>query len=147
MPPLTEEGERCAPRATWPCIDEPPKSAGRSRSASLPSAVKGRAWRHRLLRAPGMSNLVAPRPSLKLSGMLDEPLGSPLPSTPFSLVTIPLTVNNQLLDEPDALFLSTNKCTTPGLRLQHLRQFPLMGIKCLPQLLQGFSGCKLSQLL
>jgi len=63
MPPLTEEGERCAPRATWSCIDEPLKSPGRSRSASLPSSVKGRFSRHRLLRAPGMSHMVAPRPS------------------------------------------------------------------------------------
>src|SRR6266516_4445887 len=70
MPPLTEEGERFAPRATWSCIDEPPKSAGRSRSASLPSSVKGRAWRHRLLRAPGMSNAAALRPCLKLPGCL-----------------------------------------------------------------------------
>jgi hypothetical protein len=46
---------------------------GRSRSASLVPLVKGRAWRHRLLRAPGMSHLVASRPSLQLSGMLDEP--------------------------------------------------------------------------
>ena len=76
MPPLTEEGERFAPRATWSCIDEPPKSAGRSRSASLPSSVKGRAWRHRLLRAPGMSHMAVPQPSLKLPGMLDEPVGS-----------------------------------------------------------------------
>jgi hypothetical protein len=74
MPPLTEGGERCAPRATCSCIDEPLKSTGRSRSASLPPSVKGRAWRHRLLRAPGMSSMAAPRPSLKLSGMLEEPL-------------------------------------------------------------------------
>ncbi len=46
---------------------------GRSRSASLVPLVKGRAWRHRLLRAPGMSHWVASRPNLKLSGMLDEP--------------------------------------------------------------------------
>src|SRR6266568_7408094 len=39
-------------------------------------SVKGRAWRHRLLRAPGMSNVAATPPSLKLPGMLDEPLGS-----------------------------------------------------------------------
>ena len=52
MPPLTGVGERCAPRATWSCIDEPLKPPGRSRSASLPTPVKGRAWRHRLLRAP-----------------------------------------------------------------------------------------------
>ncbi|WP_201381515.1 hypothetical protein [Ktedonobacter sp. SOSP1-52] len=30
--------------------------------------VKGRAWRHRLLRAPGMSTLVAAPASLKLPG-------------------------------------------------------------------------------
>ena len=76
MPPLTGVGERCAPRATWSCIDEPLKPPGRSRSASLPTPVKGRAWRHRLLRAPGMSNVPATPPSLKLPGMLDEPLGS-----------------------------------------------------------------------
>ncbi len=74
MPPLTEEGER-EPRR------ERHRPPGRSRSASLPSSVKGRAWRHRLLRAPGMSSMVAPRPSLKLPGMLDEPLGSPLSLT------------------------------------------------------------------
>src|SRR6266446_3508903 len=76
MPPLPGVGERCAPRATWSCIDEPRKPAGRSRSASLPTPGKGRAWRHRLLRAAGMSHLAAPRPSLKLPGMLDEPVGS-----------------------------------------------------------------------
>ena len=76
MPPLTGVGERCAPRATWSCIDEPHTSAGRSRSASLPAPVKGRAWRHRLLRAPGMSIVPATPPSLKLPGMLDEPVGS-----------------------------------------------------------------------
>src|SRR5712692_3010136 len=78
MPPLTGVGERFAPRATWSCIDEPLKSPGRSRSASLPNRVKGRAWRHRLLRAPGMSHRIAPPRSLKLPGMLDEPIGSPL---------------------------------------------------------------------
>jgi len=62
MPPWTGVGERCAPRATWSCIDEPRKPAGRSRSASLPTPVQGRAGRHRLLRAPGMSHLAAPRP-------------------------------------------------------------------------------------
>jgi hypothetical protein len=46
---------------------------GRSRSASLAPLVKGRAWRHRLLRAPGMSHVGASRPSLQLSEMLDEP--------------------------------------------------------------------------
>ena len=66
MPPLTGVGERCAPRATWSCIDEPLKPPGRSRSASLPTPVKGRFSRHRLLRAPGMSHMAAPRPSLKL---------------------------------------------------------------------------------
>src|SRR5258708_778629 len=76
MPPLPGVGERCAPRATWSCIDEPRKPAGRSRSASLPTPGKGRAWRHRLLRAAGMSHMAAPRPSLKLPGMLDEPVGS-----------------------------------------------------------------------
>ena len=76
MPPLTGVGERYAPRATWSCIDEPLKSPGRSRSASLPTPVKGRFSRHRLLRAPGMSHMTAPRPSLKLPGMLDEPVGS-----------------------------------------------------------------------
>jgi hypothetical protein len=52
MPPLTGVGERCAPRATWSCIDELLKPPGRSRSASLPTPGKGRAWRHRLLRVP-----------------------------------------------------------------------------------------------
>ena len=73
MPPLTGVGERCAPRATWYCIDEPLQPPGRSRSASLPTPVKGRAGRHRLLRALGMSNVPATPPSLKLPGMLDEP--------------------------------------------------------------------------
>ena len=76
MPPLTGVGERCAPRATWSCIDEPLKSPGRSRSASLPTPVKGRFSRHRLLRAAGMSHMAVPRPSLKLPGLLDEPVGS-----------------------------------------------------------------------
>ncbi len=80
MPPLTGVGERYAPRATWSCIDEPLKPAGRSRSASLPIPVKGQAWRHRLLRAVGMNPMTAPPRSLKLPGMLDEPIGSlPLP--------------------------------------------------------------------
>jgi hypothetical protein len=74
-------GERCTPRATWSCIDEPLKLAGRSRSASLPTPGKGRAGRHRLLREAFMSHLAAPRPSLKLPGMLDEPDGS-LPLSP-----------------------------------------------------------------
>jgi hypothetical protein len=80
MPPLTGVGERCAPRATWSCIDEPLKSPGRSRSSSLPTPVKGRAWRHRLLRKAFMSTVTAHPRSLKLPGMLDEPGGS-LPST------------------------------------------------------------------
>ena len=80
MPPLTGVGERYAPRATWSCIDEPLKPPGRSRSASLPTPVKGRAWRHRLLRAPGMSNVPATPPGLKLPGMLDEPAAR-FPST------------------------------------------------------------------
>ena len=68
MPPLPGVGERCAPRATWSCIDEPLKPPGRSRSASLPTPGKGRAWRHRLLRAPGMSTVAATLPRLKLPG-------------------------------------------------------------------------------
>jgi hypothetical protein len=76
MPPLTGVGERCAPRATWSCIDEPLKPPGRSRSASLPTPVKGRFSRHRLLRAAGMSTVAATAPRLKLPGMLDEPVGS-----------------------------------------------------------------------
>ncbi len=76
MPPLTEQGERCAPRATWSCIDEPLKSAGRSRSASLPCSVKGRAWRHRLLRAPGMCRHFSSPTGPQAPRMLDEPIGS-----------------------------------------------------------------------
>ena len=45
----------------------------RSRAPSLATAIKGLAWRHRLLRAPGMSTLVTPPRSLKLTEMLDEP--------------------------------------------------------------------------
>ena len=82
MPPWTGVGERCAPRATWSCIDELLQPAGRSRSASLPTPVQGRAGRHRLLRAPGMSHVAAIAPRLKLPGMLDEPAGSlPRPRT------------------------------------------------------------------
>jgi hypothetical protein len=75
MPPLIGVGERYAPRATWSCIDEPLKSPSRSRSASLPTPIKGRTWRHRLLRAAGMSTIAAPPPRLKLPRMLDEPVG------------------------------------------------------------------------
>ena len=51
--------------------------AGRSLSlCESTHPVKGQAWRHRLLRAAGMSLMAAPRPSLKLPGMLDEPVGS-----------------------------------------------------------------------
>src|SRR5713226_1733780 len=85
MPPLTGVGERYAPRATWSCIDEPLKPPGRSRSASLPTPVKGRFSRHRLLRAAGMSTVAATPPSLKLPGMLDEPVGS-----------LPLSLGKQL---------------------------------------------------
>ena len=85
MPPWTGVGERCAPRATWSCIDEPLKTPGRSRSASLPTPVKGRFSRHRLLRAAGMSTVAATPPSLKLPGMLDEPVGS-----------LPLSLGKQL---------------------------------------------------
>jgi len=63
MPPLPGVGERCAPRATWSCIDEPLKPPGRSRSASLPTPGKGRFSRHRLLREAFMSHMAAPRPS------------------------------------------------------------------------------------
>ena len=76
MPPLTGVDERCTPRATWSCIDKPLKLPGRSRSASLPTPVKGRFSRHRLLRTPGMSTVPATPPRLKLPGMLDEPVGS-----------------------------------------------------------------------
>jgi hypothetical protein len=73
MPPLTGMGERCAPRATWSCIDEPLQRPGRSRSASLPTPVKGRAWRHRLLRAPGMSGRFSSPTEPQAPRMLDEP--------------------------------------------------------------------------
>jgi hypothetical protein len=46
---------------------------GRSRASSLSTQVKGRAWRHRLLRTPGMSTLVTLPRSLKPPEMLDEP--------------------------------------------------------------------------
>ena len=53
MPPLTGVGERYAPKATGSCIDEPlqlgPVALAR---LSLLTPVKGRAWRHRLLRVP-----------------------------------------------------------------------------------------------
>ena len=75
-------GERRAPRATWSCIDEPLQSAGRSRSASLPTPVKGRFSRHRLLREAFMGTVTTPPRSLKLPGMLDESSGSP-PTTCF----------------------------------------------------------------
>jgi hypothetical protein len=59
------------------CIDERTPSPGRSRSASLVLAVKGRAWRHRLLRAPGMCRRFSlPTEPQALPGMLDEPDGS-----------------------------------------------------------------------
>ena len=80
MPPLTGTGERFAPRATWSCIDDCTSRPGRSRSASLPAPVKGRFSRRRLLRAPGLSTMAAPRPSRKLPGMLDEPSALPLSS-------------------------------------------------------------------
>lgn len=71
MPPLTGAAERFAPRATGFCIDERLLSSGRSRSSSLAAPVKGRAWRHRLLRVPAcMSNRTVLQPSLKLSGCL-----------------------------------------------------------------------------
>src|SRR6266446_8907478 len=73
MPPLTGVGERFAPRATWSCIDEPLQRPGRSRSASLPTPVKGRAWRHRLLRAPGMSGRFSSLTEPQAPRMLDEP--------------------------------------------------------------------------
>lgn len=38
--------------------------------------VKGRFSRHRLLRAPGMSDVAAPQRASSSKGMLDEPLGS-----------------------------------------------------------------------
>jgi hypothetical protein len=79
MPPLTEQGERLSPRATWSCIDEPLKSAGRSRSASLPCSVKGRAGRHRLLRAAGMSRRLCTPTEPQALRMLDEPT-APFPS-------------------------------------------------------------------
>ncbi len=45
--------------------------SGRSRSASLVPRVKGG-----IARAAGMSHVAPLRPSLKLPGMLDEPVGS-----------------------------------------------------------------------
>ena len=74
MPPLPGVGERLSPRATWSCIDKPLKPPGRSRSASLPTPVKGRISRHRLLRAPGMSKVPATPPSRHRSqGCADSP--------------------------------------------------------------------------
>jgi hypothetical protein len=37
MPPLTEGGERLSPSATWSCIDERHRSAGRARVSESPS--------------------------------------------------------------------------------------------------------------
>jgi hypothetical protein len=56
---------------------------GRSRSSSLPTPVKGRAWRHRLLRAPGMSERFSNPTKPQAPRMLDEPaaLLSPQPSS------------------------------------------------------------------
>ncbi len=46
---------------------------GRSRSSSLVPLVKGRAWRHRLLRAPGMCKRFSlPTEPQDSPGMLDE---------------------------------------------------------------------------
>ncbi len=66
------------------CIDErnrPPVALARAESTH---PVKGRFSRHRLLRAPGMSNVSAPPQASSSPGMLDEPAArfpsrSPLP--------------------------------------------------------------------
>jgi hypothetical protein len=74
MPPLTEVAERCAPRATWSCIDEHP-CAGRSRSQEsshlcqgsiLSASLAPRSWHE-----PPASTSTKPTP---LPGMLDEPV-------------------------------------------------------------------------
>ena len=62
-------------------MDEPLQSTGRSRSARLPTPVKGQFSRHRLLRAAFMSHVSAPpRSRHRSQGCADSPGGSlPLP--------------------------------------------------------------------
>ncbi len=99
---------------------------GRSRSASLPTPVKGRAWRHRLLRAPGMSSVAAPPPSLKLPGCLMSLTAPHVPSTALQLVLKAPSMSNELLDETDPLFLSTHQSTVTSFVQLCLCKPPLM---------------------
>ena len=96
--------------------------------------VKGLAWRHRLLRAPGMGNVLAPPPSLKLPRMLDEPLGSPLPSTSLLHLSILRTGSKQILNEPDPLSLRAYESVASSFALLHLLKPPFMGFERLMQL-------------
>src|SRR6266536_1084162 len=88
--------------------------AGRSLSLvpSLPTPVKGRAWRHRLLRAPAMSHMEAPRPSLKLPGMLDEP-------TAFFLLLLERHILAGLAAERMARFSVNGKSSPPSVQCAH----------------------------
>jgi hypothetical protein len=52
MPPLTEGGERLSPRATWSCIDERHRPAGRSHVAESTALCQG----------SGLAASLAPRP-------------------------------------------------------------------------------------
>src|SRR5258708_24273024 len=66
--------------------------------------VKGRAWRHRLLRAPGMSTVSAPPRASSSPGMLDEPAAL----APLRLVLVRLLSALDRLKRDDLLLgLST----------------------------------------
>jgi hypothetical protein len=67
MPPLTEGGERLSPRATWSCIDERHRPAGRSHVSESTSLCQG----------SGLAASLAPRPWHEQRG------GTPTEPTPF----------------------------------------------------------------
>ncbi len=115
-------------------LDAPFPQPGRSRSSSLPTHVKGRAWRHRLLRAPGMSERFSTPTKPQAPRMLDEPLGSPLPSTSLLHLSILRTGSKQILNEPDPLSLRTYESVTSSFALLHLLKPLFMGLERLTQL-------------
>jgi len=66
--------------------------------------------------------------------MLDEPLGSPLPSTSLLHLSILRTGSKEILNEPDPLSLRTDESVASSFALLHLLKPLFMGLERLTQL-------------
>src|SRR5690349_4536201 len=123
-----------APRATWSCIDDLFRSPVALALRVYPPVSRVGPSGIACSALLAYASLSAPRPSIKLPRMLDEPLGSPLPSTSLLHLSILRTGSKQLLNEPDPLSLRSDESVASSFALLHLLKPLFMGFERLANL-------------